>query len=214
MLVFIICLVEFLLHPAFATSVFFVILVMALLRCARRCGGDNHLGPPRRRVRGPVTAYLCVKRSGGARASPLLHVRRLVIHKHQIPSPTRLRSRAAAESGEGSVHDRRGSARTAPVVQRGVGLVMMWVSEMSLFFDADWFVDAKLMKWRDRAALAIAAASSALTCTPCSSMSARRLRKSSRHSRGCCRRICGSYFEEWRRAREAPPEDAGSERPH
>jgi len=31
MLVFIICLVEFLLHPAFATSVFFVILVMALL---------------------------------------------------------------------------------------------------------------------------------------------------------------------------------------
>jgi hypothetical protein len=31
MLVFIICLVEFLLHPAFATSVFFVILIMALL---------------------------------------------------------------------------------------------------------------------------------------------------------------------------------------
>ena len=31
MLVFIICLVEFLLHPAFATSVFFVILVMSLL---------------------------------------------------------------------------------------------------------------------------------------------------------------------------------------
>jgi hypothetical protein len=31
MLVFIICLVEFLLHPAFATSVFFIILVMALL---------------------------------------------------------------------------------------------------------------------------------------------------------------------------------------
>ena len=31
MLVFIICLVEFLLHPAFATSTFFVILVMALL---------------------------------------------------------------------------------------------------------------------------------------------------------------------------------------
>lgn len=31
MLVFIICLVEFLLHPAFATSVFFVMLVMALL---------------------------------------------------------------------------------------------------------------------------------------------------------------------------------------
>jgi hypothetical protein len=31
MLVFIICLVEFLLHPAFATSVFFMILVMALL---------------------------------------------------------------------------------------------------------------------------------------------------------------------------------------
>jgi hypothetical protein len=31
MLVFIICLVEFLLHPAFATSVFFVIMVMALL---------------------------------------------------------------------------------------------------------------------------------------------------------------------------------------
>jgi hypothetical protein len=31
MLVFIICLVEFLLHPAFATSVFFVILVTALL---------------------------------------------------------------------------------------------------------------------------------------------------------------------------------------
>ncbi len=31
MLVFIICLVEFLLHPAFATSVFFIIMVMALL---------------------------------------------------------------------------------------------------------------------------------------------------------------------------------------
>ena len=31
MVLFIICLVEFLLHPAFATSVFFVILVMALL---------------------------------------------------------------------------------------------------------------------------------------------------------------------------------------
>ncbi|WP_135212524.1 hypothetical protein [Vitreimonas flagellata] len=31
MLVFIICLVEFLLHPAFATSAFFIILVMALL---------------------------------------------------------------------------------------------------------------------------------------------------------------------------------------
>jgi hypothetical protein len=31
MLVFIICLVEFLLHPAFATSVFFMILVMSLL---------------------------------------------------------------------------------------------------------------------------------------------------------------------------------------
>jgi hypothetical protein len=31
MLVFIICLVEFLLHPAFATSTFFVILVMTLL---------------------------------------------------------------------------------------------------------------------------------------------------------------------------------------
>ena len=31
MLVFIICLVEFLLHPAFATSVFFVMLVMSLL---------------------------------------------------------------------------------------------------------------------------------------------------------------------------------------
>jgi hypothetical protein len=31
MLVFIICLVEFLLHPAFATSVFFVIMIMALL---------------------------------------------------------------------------------------------------------------------------------------------------------------------------------------
>jgi hypothetical protein len=31
MLVFIICLVEFLLHPAFATSTFFIILVMALL---------------------------------------------------------------------------------------------------------------------------------------------------------------------------------------
>jgi hypothetical protein len=31
MLVFIICLVEFLLHPAFATSVFFVILIMSLL---------------------------------------------------------------------------------------------------------------------------------------------------------------------------------------
>ncbi|MGE0046151.1 MAG: hypothetical protein AB7J28_07135 [Hyphomonadaceae bacterium] len=31
MLVFIICLVEFLLHPAFATSVFFMILIMALL---------------------------------------------------------------------------------------------------------------------------------------------------------------------------------------
>jgi hypothetical protein len=31
MLVFIICLVEFLLHPAFATTTFFIILVMALL---------------------------------------------------------------------------------------------------------------------------------------------------------------------------------------
>ena len=31
MLVFIICLVEFLLHPAFATSVFFIIMIMALL---------------------------------------------------------------------------------------------------------------------------------------------------------------------------------------
>ncbi len=31
MLVFIICLVEFLLHPAFATSTFFIIMVMALL---------------------------------------------------------------------------------------------------------------------------------------------------------------------------------------
>jgi hypothetical protein len=31
MLVFIICLVEFLLHPAFATSVFFIIMVMSLL---------------------------------------------------------------------------------------------------------------------------------------------------------------------------------------
>jgi hypothetical protein len=31
MLVFIICLVEFLLHPAFATSVFFVIMIMSLL---------------------------------------------------------------------------------------------------------------------------------------------------------------------------------------
>ncbi len=31
MLVFIICLVEFLLHPAFATSAFFIIMVMALL---------------------------------------------------------------------------------------------------------------------------------------------------------------------------------------
>ncbi|MGE0829596.1 MAG: hypothetical protein AB7O04_09620 [Hyphomonadaceae bacterium] len=31
MLVFIICLVEFLLHPAFATSVFFMILIMSLL---------------------------------------------------------------------------------------------------------------------------------------------------------------------------------------
>lgn len=31
MLVFIICLVEFLLHPAFATTVFFLILIMALL---------------------------------------------------------------------------------------------------------------------------------------------------------------------------------------
>lgn len=31
MLVFIICLVEFLLHPAFATTVFFIMLVMALL---------------------------------------------------------------------------------------------------------------------------------------------------------------------------------------
>jgi hypothetical protein len=31
MLVFIICLVEFLLHPAFGTSVFFIIMVMALL---------------------------------------------------------------------------------------------------------------------------------------------------------------------------------------
>jgi hypothetical protein len=31
MLVFIICLVEFLLHPAFATSVFFMIMIMALL---------------------------------------------------------------------------------------------------------------------------------------------------------------------------------------
>lgn len=31
MLVFIICLVEFLLHPAFATSVFFIIMIMSLL---------------------------------------------------------------------------------------------------------------------------------------------------------------------------------------
>lgn len=31
MLVFIICLVEFLLHPAFATSTFFIIMIMALL---------------------------------------------------------------------------------------------------------------------------------------------------------------------------------------
>lgn len=31
MLVFIICLVEFLLHPAFATSAFFIIMIMALL---------------------------------------------------------------------------------------------------------------------------------------------------------------------------------------
>jgi hypothetical protein len=31
MLVFIICLVEFLLHPAFATSVFFILMIMALL---------------------------------------------------------------------------------------------------------------------------------------------------------------------------------------
>jgi hypothetical protein len=31
MLVFIICLVEFLLHPAFATSVFFLIMIMSLL---------------------------------------------------------------------------------------------------------------------------------------------------------------------------------------
>jgi hypothetical protein len=31
MLVFIICLVEFLLHPAFASSVFFIIMIMALL---------------------------------------------------------------------------------------------------------------------------------------------------------------------------------------
>jgi hypothetical protein len=31
MLVFIICLVEFLLHPAFATSVFFMIMIMSLL---------------------------------------------------------------------------------------------------------------------------------------------------------------------------------------
>jgi hypothetical protein len=30
-LVFIICLVEFLLHPAFATSVFFLIMIMSLL---------------------------------------------------------------------------------------------------------------------------------------------------------------------------------------
>lgn len=31
MLVFVICLVEFLLHPAFATSVFFIVMLMALL---------------------------------------------------------------------------------------------------------------------------------------------------------------------------------------
>ena len=31
MLVFIVCLVEFLLHPAFATTVFFLIMVMSLL---------------------------------------------------------------------------------------------------------------------------------------------------------------------------------------